>query len=263
MEYIAAKILWLLVAPANLMGVCLCLAAGARLCGWWRGTDIFLTGAFLLLLLFGVVPVGPSLLALLETRYTRPAQMPDDIAGVVILGGAFDTYLSGIHGAPVLNDGVERVMDGVMLAHKYPGAVLVFSGGNGRITYRDRTEAMDAVQFMKSYPSIAARTRYEDRSRNTLENAAMTFKMVKPDMDAPQKKWVLVTSAYHMPRAVEAFKQAGWPPMILWPTDYRTKGRMDFMPHKLDILGNFYQSHLALREIIGQSVARVRRKLGV
>ncbi|HEY0901333.1 MAG TPA: YdcF family protein [Micavibrio sp.] len=263
MEYIAAKILWLLVAPANVMGLCLVLAVVARIAGWWRGHDMFLTLSFLLLLAFGVVPVGPSLLAMLESRYTRPASMPEDIAGVIVLGGAFDTYLSGIYGVPVFNDGVERVMDGVMLAHKYPGATLVFSGGNGRITHRDRTEAMDAAQFMKSYPDIAKRTRYEDRSRNTLENAAMTLDMVKPDAEDARQKWVLVTSAYHMPRAVEAFKKAGWPPMILWPTDYRTKGRPDFMPHKLDILGNLYQSHLALREIIGQSVARVRQTLGI
>lgn len=150
-----------------------------------------------------------------------------------------------------------------MLAHKYPQATLVFSGGNGRITYRDRTEAMDAAQFMKAYPDIAKRTRFEDQSRNTLENAAMTMKIVKPDLEDDRQKWVLITSAYHMPRAVAAFKKAGWPPMILWPTDYRTKGRVDFMPHKLDILGNLYQSHLALREIIGQSVAELRQKIGV
>lgn len=263
MEYIAAKILWLLVAPANLMGVLLVFAVLARLAQWWRGHEIFLALSFILLLVFGIFPVGPSLLALQESRYARPAKMPDDIAGVIVLGGAFDTYLSGIYGVPVLNDGVERVLDGVRLAHRYPGSTLVFSGGNGRITYRDRTEAMDAAQFMKAYPDLAKRTRYEDKSRNTLENAAMTLKLVKPDMEDPKKKWVLVTSAYHMPRAVEAFRQAGWPPMILWPTDYRTKGRPDFVPRKLDILGNFYQSHLALREIIGQSVAGLRQRLGV
>lgn len=261
MEFIAAKIFWLLVAPANLIGIFLFMAVVARVCRWWRGEDTFLIGAFLLLLVFGFVPVGPSLLASLESKYQRPARMPDAIAGVIVLGGAFDTYLSGIHGVTVLNDGAERVLDGVALARRYPEATLVFSGGNGRITYRERTEAMDAAIFMKAYPDVAGRTRYEDRSRNTQQNAEMTLKMLKPE--AGQKKWILVTSAYHMPRAVEMYKAAGWPPMVPWPTDYRTKGRADFMPHKLDILGNLYQSHLALREIIGQSVYSVRHKYGI
>ncbi len=261
MEFIIAKIFWLLVAPANLIGICLFMAAVSRVCRWWRGADVFLAGAFLLLLVFGIVPVGPSLLATLESRYQRPAAMPEDVAGVIVLGGAFDTYLSGIHGTTVLNDGVERVLDGVALARHYPEATLVFSGGNGRITHRERTEAMDAARFMKSYPDVAKRVRYEDKSRNTRQNAQMTLAMLTPDAEA-KKKWVLVTSAYHMPRAVEMFKEAGWPPMILWPTDYRTKGSADFMPHKLDILGNLYQSHLALREIIGQCVYSVRHKYG-
>lgn len=261
MEFIIAKIFWLLVAPANLIGMCLFLTVVSRLCRWWRGEDLFLASAFLLLLTFGIMPVGPSLLAGLESRYQRPTELPTKIAGVIVLGGAFDTYLSGIHGVTVLNDGVERVLDGVALARYYPGAPLVFSGGNGRITHRERTEAMDAARFMKAYPDLAKRVRYEDQSRNTQQNAQMTLAMLKPD-SARKEKWVLVTSAYHMPRAVEIFKEAGWPPMILWPTDYRTKGAVDFMPHKLDILGNLYQSHLALREIIGQSVYSVRRKYG-
>ena len=243
------------------MGICLLMAAVARLCQWWRGADVFLTCALLLLLVFGLVPVGPSLLANLEARYQRPATMPGNIAGIIVLGGAFDTYLSGVHGTTVLNDGVERVLDGVALARHYPDATLVFSGGNGRLTHRDRTEAMDASRFMKAYPDIEERVRYEDESRNTQQNAQMTLAMLKPS-PAHEKKWVLVTSAYHMPRAVSMFKEAGWPPMILWPTDYRTKGSADFMPHKRDSLGTFYQSHLALREIIGQSVYSVRHKYG-
>lgn len=263
MEFIIGKILWLLVAPANLIGICLFMAVVSRFCRWWRGEDVFLAGAFLLLLVFGLIPVGPSLLATLESQYRRPVDMPDDIAGVVVLGGAFDTYLSGVHGVPVLNDGAERVLDGVALARRYPQAALVFSGGNGRMTHRDRTEAMDAARFMKAYADVSPRVRYEDKSRNTQQNAQMTLAMLKPQAGVSSKKWVLVTSAYHMPRAAEMFRQEGWPPMILWPTDYRTKGSADFMPHKLDILGNLYQSHLALREIIGQCVYRVRRQYGI
>lgn len=257
MEFAASKIFWLLVAPANVIGICMAMAFLCRLCRWWRGVDIFFITGFLLLFAFGVMPVGPSLLAGLESRHERPAKLPDDVRGVIILGGAFDTYLSNIYHWPVLNDGVERVLDGVMLAGHYPDSTLLFSGGSGRLTHRERTEAQDMKIFMESYPEVAARTKYEDQSRNTLQNAVLSMKLVQPPSD---EKWILVTSAYHMPRAAYMFEAAGWKNLILWPTDYRTKGRMDFMPHKLDILGNLYQSHLALREIIGQCVFRIREK---
>ena len=233
------------------------MAFVCRVCKWWHGVDVFFISGFLLLVVFGIIPTGPSLLARLEAQHQRPAKLPDDVEGIIILGGAFDTYLSNIYGMPVLNDGVERVLDGVMLAYHYPESKLVFSGGSGRLTNRERTEAQDARIFMGSYPSLAKRTQYEDKSRNTAQNAQFSKALVKPQAG---EKWVLVTSAYHMPRAVEMFKQAGWPQMILWPTDYRTKGQMDFMPHKLDILGNLYQSHLAIREILGQGVVEISRK---
>lgn len=261
MEFIASKIFWLAVAPANLIGVCIVLAAIFRICRWWKGSDLFLFAGFLLLLAFGIIPTGPSLLALLESQHQRPAQLPDKVDGVIILGGAFDTYLSSIYNQPMLNDGVDRVLDGVMIARHYKGSTLVFSGGSGRLTHRDRTEAVDAATYLKSsYPDLIERAKFEDKSRNTLENAVMSKKMLNPEEG---QVWVLVTSAYHMPRAVEMFKEAGWPRMVLWPTDYRTKGRPDFMPHKLDILGNLYQSHLAIREIIGQSVHNIRNKYGI
>ena len=233
------------------------LAFVSRLCRWWRGVDFFFISAVLLFIVFAIIPTGPSLLAHLESRYERPSKMPEDITGVIILGGAFDTYLSNIYGVPVFNDGVERVLDGVMLARYYKDSTLLFSGGSGRLTHRERTEAMDAQTFISNYPDLTGRAKFEDQSRNTWQNASLSLRLIKPQ---PDEKWILVTSAYHMPRAVEMFKAAGWPRMVLWPTDYRTKGKMDFMPHKLDILGNLHQSHLAVREIIGQSVFRMREK---
>lgn len=233
------------------------MALISRLCRWWRGTDFFFISACLLLLAFGVIPTGPSLLAALETQHVRPSKLPDRIDGVIILGGGFDTYLSNIYGQPVLNDGVERILDGVKLARYYDGSTLLFSGGSGRLTHRERTEAEDARAFLDSYPDLLKRAKFEDKSRNTWQNASYSYKLVSPE---PEERWILVTSAYHMPRAVYMFEAAGWKNIVVWPTDYRTKSKVDLMPHKLDILGNLYQSHLAVREIIGQIVYRTREK---
>lgn len=259
MEFFAvSKIFWIVAAPANLMGLCFLAGMVFKLSKSWRLSNFFLTCGFLLFLIFGVLPTGPSLLAWLETRYDRPATLPDNVSGIIVLGGAFDTYLSGIHGFPVLNDGVDRVLDGIRLAEKYPGAEILFSGGNGRLVNRKRSEATDVADFLKDYPAIAERAAYEGKSRNTLQNAAFSLDQVKP---APGETWVLVTSAYHMPRAVAVFRAVGWPRIVPWPTDYRTNGKVDMMPHRLDILGNLYMSHLATRELIGRAVYRIRYKI--
>jgi uncharacterized SAM-binding protein YcdF (DUF218 family) len=42
-------------------------------------------------------------------------------------------------------------------------------------------------------------------------------------MPQPGQRWLLVTSASHMPRAVGVFRQIGWP-VIAYPVDYRTAG---------------------------------------
>lgn len=253
----ASKIFWLLAAPANLIGIFLLLAAAGRLLKWWRFADISFWAGLCLFVVFGVVPTGPALLASLETQYDRPRELPPGVTGIIVLGGAFDTYLYGIYGWPVLNDGVERVLDGTMLARYYQDATLLFSGGSGRLLNRERTEAEDAQIFFSSYPDLKDRMRYEDRSRNTWQNASYSYQMMKPQ---PGERWVLVTSAYHMPRAAMMFRAAGWENIVIWPTDYRTNGRIDFMPHKLDVLGNLYHSHLAIRELIGYGVYKARAR---
>ena len=61
---------------------------------------------------------------------------------------------------------------------------------------------------------------YEDRSRNTFENALFTRDLVKPKEG---ERWLLVTSAMHMPRAVGVFRKVGFP-VIAYPVDFRTNG---------------------------------------
>ena len=64
----------------------------------------------------------------------------------------------------------------------------------------------------------ASRLVLEDKSRNTEENAVFTKRLVDPK---PGERWLLVTSAWHMPRSVGAFRRAGWE-VLPWPVDYRS-----------------------------------------
>ena len=75
-------------------------------------------------------------------------------------------------------------------------------------------EAEAAERFLAAMGVPSGRTTFEARSRNTSENAMLTRDLVSPK---PGERWLLVTSAFHMPRAMGAFRHAGFD-VIAWPS---------------------------------------------
>ena len=88
---------------------------------------------------------------------------------------------------------------------------------------------------------------FERESRNTYENVVNSKAMVHP---APGEVWLLVTSAFHMPRAVGIFRAQDWP-VVAYPVDYQTGAGPDDPAYSADFLQNLGQSSLALKEWIG------------
>ena len=64
------------------------------------------------------------------------------------------------------------------------------------------------------------RVTFEDKSHDTFGNAVLTKALMQPK---PDETWVLVTSAYHMPRSVGCFRKAGWT-VVPYPVDFETPG---------------------------------------
>jgi uncharacterized SAM-binding protein YcdF (DUF218 family) len=172
------------------------------------------------LLMIGVLPVGQWLLMPLENRFPAPAEPPRDVDGIVVLGGGVDLAVSKRRGMPAFGDTGERFISLVELARRYPKARVLFSGGPGWLTGSDLSEAVVMRGFVRSQGLDEARVMFEDRARNTYENALLAKAIAAPQ---PGERWLLVTSASHMPRAVGAFRQVGWP-VLPYPVDYRTRG---------------------------------------
>ena len=86
----------------------------------------------------------------------------------------------------------------------------------------------------------------ETQSRNTFENAVYTKQLMNPDSD---DVWLLVTSAFHMPRSVGIFRAIGWD-VVLWPVDYQTTGQFEWEPG-IDIAAGLHNINVASREMIG------------
>src|SRR5262249_4377809 len=145
--------------------------------------------------------------------------------GLVVLGGAVTPDVSALRNEVALNEAAERMTVAVELVRKYPQARLLFSGGNGELFASGATEAEVALRLFESLGVPRERILLEDRSRNTVENAVFSKSIVNPQ---PGERWVLVTSAYHMPRAVGVFRKAGFA-VEAFPVDYRTRGVEDVL----------------------------------
>ena len=73
--------------------------------------------------------------------------------------------------------------------------------------------------------------------------------------------WLLITSAYHMPRAMAVARKLGWKDMLSYSVDYRSPGRYALWPTRFDILDNMDAAHLSLREMAGFLAYRRTGKL--
>ena len=145
--------------------------------------------------------------------------------GIVVLGGAITLDVSAARGAVALNEAAERITVAVELARRYPNARIIFSGGSNFLLASDAVEAAIAVQEFEALGIAHERITAEEQSRNTIENAVFSQLLANPK---PGERWMLVTSAYHMPRAMAAFRAAGFP-IEAYPVDWRTRGPIDVL----------------------------------
>jgi uncharacterized SAM-binding protein YcdF (DUF218 family) len=126
-----------------------------------------------------------------------------------------------------LNEASERLVEAAMLARRFPEAKIAFSGGDAGILYKSGSEAEGAQSLLEALGVAQDRLILEAKSRDTYENAAYLKDILTRSGElGPGKRWVLITSAFHMPRAIGAFRQAGFA-VEPWPVDYRTRGRAD------------------------------------
>ena len=249
MFFTAAKVFWLLVKPSNF--VLLALLAGlAALLLRRTGLGVALVAlAAAPLAAVALVPLGSWLLVPLENRFRPPEPLPDDVDGVVVLGGAPQVSITAARGQVTLSDAAERLTTMVEFARRYPDARVVFTGGSASLFGAPTTEAVVVRDFLAGQGLAADRVTLEGGSRDTYENAVLSKRLVGPE---PGERWLLVTSAYHMPRSVGVFRAVGWPGLIPYPVDHRTTGGLDLEADSVFNTGDrLADLDIAAREWIG------------
>lgn len=178
---------------------------------------IVVTSAVVAAIGMSSAPIGPMAVRWIEDRIPAPEELPDHIDGIVVLGGDINTRMMRLRPVSPGADAT-RLIAFADLARRFPGAKLVFTGGSGRLLDRIDTDAEGARRLLPLLGINPSRVLFEDRSRNTYENAVFARELARPAAD---EKWLLVTSAFHMARSLSTFRSAGWQ-IAPYPVGYLT-----------------------------------------
>jgi uncharacterized SAM-binding protein YcdF (DUF218 family) len=221
MFYYIAQIGFFFIAPSQLF--LFALSIGALLLFWrsafkW-GRRLVVVGA-VGLLVCGFSPLGRVLIWPLEERFKAPVPLPQDgtVAGIIMLGGFENGRVSNARKMLALSDRSERLTETLRLAHKLPRAQIIFTGGAGSLFLHMEPAGNALAAYLVELGIPRNRIVVEQQSVNTWQNAVLTKKILKP---RATDRYLLVTSAWHMPRSVGVFRKAGFN-VIPYPVDYQT-----------------------------------------
>lgn len=253
MFFILSKTAGFFALPSDLFisigiaGLVLLCTRFTRLASWLVVTS------FVLIAVAGLSPLGYALLLPLEQRFPPwdASRGPPD--GIVVLGGSIWPDVSAARGVVKLDDAAERITATVELARRYPNARIIFSGGSAALMFDQLPEAPFAVKEFEALGVAPDRITAEEQSRNTVENAVFSRLIADPK---PGERWLLVTSAYHMPRGMAVFRAAGFP-VEAYPVDWRTRGSADLFKLSSSLSEGLSRTDTAAHEWVGLVAYRI------
>src|SRR5262249_5237039 len=193
-------------------------------------------------------PLGNLLLYPLESRFPAWSATEGAPDGIVVLGGPIDPDLSAAHGTPVIRTAPDRIVAAAMLARKYPNAKIVFSGGSSSLISNEAREADYAAAVFESLGVDKTRLTVDRASRNTWENALFSKELAEAK---PGERWLLVTSAFHMPRSIGLFRKVGFA-VEPYPVDWHVgRDAADILAFTQFSTDGLVRTDIAVREWLG------------
>jgi len=251
MFFLISKVFAFFTLPSNIaislvfLGALMLFTRFAR-----AGRRLLLLGCILIVIV-GVSPLGRVMTIALEDRFPAWDASRGAPTGFIVLGGAVSGEIAAVRKTAGLVGSAERLTVVPLLAARYPDAKFVFTGGNASI-FGGPAEADYVIPLFESFGVPRSRISIENVSRNTAENAEFTKKLVMPK---PGERWVIITSAFHIPRSVGTFRAAGFD-VEAYPVDYRTTGS-DSGEIFQNFTGGFGFVDIATREFIGMLMYRL------
>jgi uncharacterized SAM-binding protein YcdF (DUF218 family) len=212
-----------------------------------------MVASLLLLAICGFSPLANFVLYPLEQRFPKWDASRGEPDGIIVLGGPLEADLSAAHGVPVISGAADRIIGAATLAHRYPNARLVYTGGSPNLVSNDAKEADYATALFQGLGISKSRLTMERQSRNTRENAEFSREIVKPK---PGERWLLVTSAFHMPRSIGLFRKAGFP-VEAYPVDWKVGTKEDLFKYYVTANDGLQLVDIGVREWLGLIAYRI------
>jgi uncharacterized SAM-binding protein YcdF (DUF218 family) len=224
MSFIVSKIFWFIFNIPSLL--ILLLFVGVVTAGKAPRLSRVLVSLALIFLIACSLPFLPHyLIQKLEMRIPA-GKVTDDISGIIVLGGVLDVGICR-QGHIELLDDADRIVYGIILAKEHPKAKLILSGGSGSLDQSQRLREADYLKQLSIMLGVdPGRIIIERNSRVTREHPLELQKIIDK-----KQKFVLVTSASHMPRAIGCFRKSGFN-VIPYPVDYHA---YKILPRQLSV----------------------------
>jgi uncharacterized SAM-binding protein YcdF (DUF218 family) len=187
--------------------------------------------------------------------------MNNDVDGILILGAGIDEFMTHEHQQVILNDRIERITESAKLIKKFSNAKIIFSGGSGTLSKPEIKGSEIARAFYKQMGVNTDRIIFEDKSRNTYENFIFSKQFIG---NMKEEKWLLITSAYHMKRAMGVAKKLNLN-LIPYPVDFMLSKNFSWKSwyHRIYFLKNMKDFQLASHEYIGIIVYYLTKKSNI
>ena len=246
MSFFLSKFLWSIINPFNIILFFIFIGIVLH---FFLKNKLYKFCYFIALLIFifiAIMPTGNLLYFQLEKKFHTTASLPSEIDGILILSGATDPPLTKEYNLIHLNGSAERLIESIFLMNKYPKAKVIFSGGSGAIHDQNLTHSYVAKKFYKQLNINIRNIVFESKSRNTYENILYSLKIANPSSD---EKWILITSAFHMTRAMNISEKLDWK-IIPYAVDFRAGKKFSWKP-TISFFGNISAMQSASHEWIG------------
>jgi len=248
------KLLPIFLSPIVLVCLAVLLGAVLRQRRWSIAGAVFL-------LVCSLPVVADRLLAWSQAGVVDRApagalQAMPEAEAIVVLGGAMSYVRPS--GVPIAEwgDAIDRVFGGIALAREGRAPRLIFSGGSWIGQEGLPSEGAVARQLALEFGLPADRVEVSPQALNTQQEAEAIRKM----FSSVRPKIILVTSAFHIPRAVVTFETEGFE-VIAHPVDFRVPVRRGALMSGLPSTDALEKSDLVIRETLGRGYYRLRAML--
>jgi len=173
-----------------------------------------------------------------KLEQTIPVQIPEKVEGIILLGGSFQAIKTAIKlNQTSLNGSAERAVETLHLLNQYSASKVISVANSGLLNPYGPSDAKLAKEFFKKFKINENRMNIVPLANNTFQESVI----ISDYISQVGGNWILVTSASHMPRAVNLFQSRDLNGAVIYtyPTDYSADDPIFSLGYHLGNLGNY------------------------